>query len=217
MKYFDHDTTASGDDKIVSLRLECGGAAVDAYWVILEQLYRDETPLDIFGNQHLTRSVCHRLVTDAKTLEKYVFAMVEIGLLNFTDENKREIYSPRASKNIKAYTEKCETARQNGKKGGRKPKAKPNANQGGNQTLTDGETKSKANKRKEKKDIGTHKEYLISSNTSAVAAAAEAAPTDDMKPYCPMCDTPMWKNTQTGKYRCGTCFDEYDEGKAVWR
>lgn len=217
MKYFDHDTTASGDDKIVSLRLECGGDAVDAYWVILEQLYRDETPLDIFGNQHLTRSVCHRLVTDAKTLETYVLAMVEIGLLNFTDENKREIYSPRASKNIKAYTEKCETARQNGKKGGRKPKAKPNANQDGNQTLTDGETKAKANKRKEKKDIGTHKEYLISDKAPAVAAAAKAAPTDERKPFCPMCDTPVWKNTQTGRYRCGTCFDEYDEGKAVWR
>lgn len=217
MKYFDHDTTASGDDKIVSLRLECGGAAVDAYWVILEQLYRDETPLDIFGNQHLTRSVCHRLVTDAETLKTYVFAMVEIGLLNFTDENKREIYSPRASKNIKAYTEKCETARQNGKKGGRKPKEKPNANQGGNQTLTDCVTKAKANKRKEKKDIGTHKEYLISSNDASGDAAADKPAPPSAKPFCPMCDVPLWKNTQTGKYRCGTCFDEYAEDKAAWR
>lgn len=54
---------------------------------------------------------------------------------------------------------------------------------------------------------------------SAATAAAGAAPPPrkESKPFCPMCDTPVWKNTQTGRYRCGTCFDEYDEGKAVWR
>ena len=70
MEYFNHDSAAGGDDKIIALRLECGGAAVDAYWVVLEQIYRDETALDIFGNQHVLRSVCHRLATDAETLKK---------------------------------------------------------------------------------------------------------------------------------------------------
>lgn len=64
-------------------------------------------------------------------------------------------------------------------------------------------------------------ERTNSSTTSASAATAAAGaappPRKESKPFCPMCDTPVWKNTQTGRYRCGTCFDEYDEGKAVWR
>ena len=30
--YFDHSTTAATDPKVMQLRLEMGGAAVDAYW-----------------------------------------------------------------------------------------------------------------------------------------------------------------------------------------
>lgn len=220
MKYFDHDTMAGGDDKIISLRLECGGAAVDAYWVILEQLYRDETPLVIFGNQHVTRSVCHRLATDAKTLETWILTMLEIGLLERAVENSDAIHSPRATENIRAYREKCETARQNGKKGGRKPTKKPKANQGGNQTLTDAETEGQANKRKEKKDIGSHKDYLISSNDAPVAAAASAAPNapkKGQKTLCPMCELPVWKNTQTGTWFCDNCREDWPKGKVIVR
>ena len=43
MKYFDHDVEAYKDDKIVLLRRECGGAAIDAYWTLLELIYREET------------------------------------------------------------------------------------------------------------------------------------------------------------------------------
>ena len=50
MRYFDHDTTAGSDDKIMALRLAHGGAAVDAYWVLLEMMYQSETELVIFGN-----------------------------------------------------------------------------------------------------------------------------------------------------------------------
>lgn len=217
MKYFDHDTTAGGDDKIISLRLECGGAAVDAYWVILEQLYRDETPLDILGNQHVNRSVCHRLATDSETLKTWIFAMLEIGLLEKAVENDTSIHSPRATENIKAYRDKCETARQNGKKGGRKPTKKPKANQDGNQTLTDAETKGQANKRKEKKDIGSHKDYLISSYDAPVAAAASAAPNAPKKTLCPLCELPVWKNTQTGKWYCENCREDYAKDKVIVR
>lgn len=40
--YFDHSTTAATDPKVMQLRLEMGGAAVDAYWYLLEQMHRDE-------------------------------------------------------------------------------------------------------------------------------------------------------------------------------
>ena len=51
MIYFDHDTGAMGDPKMTELCIECGPGAIAAYWCILEQIYRDETPLVLFGNQ----------------------------------------------------------------------------------------------------------------------------------------------------------------------
>ena len=200
MEYFNHDTAAGVDDKIIALRLECGGAAVDAYWVILEQLYRDETALVFFGNRHLTRSVCHRLAVDEETLKTWVLAMLEIGLLERTVENPDAIHSSRATENINAYRQKAETARQNGKKGGRKPTEKPKANQRGNRTLTDDETQGKANKIKENKGIDTHKGYQIP-NAEGVAAAVKTAPPSAQK-NCPSCGFTMFRNTQTGRVQC---------------
>ena len=200
MKYFDHDTAAGGDDKIIALRLECGGAAVDAYWAILEQLYRDETPLVFFGNRHVTRSVCHRLAVDEETLTTWVLTMLEIGLLERTVENPDAVHSQRATENISAYHQKAETARQNGKNGGRKPTAKPTANQRGNRGETNAETQGKANKRKENKGIDTHKGYQIP-NASGVAAAVETAPPYAQKD-CPNCGFTMFRNTQTGRLQC---------------
>ena len=42
MHSFDHNTHAADDDAIMALRLEHGGAAVDAYWTLLELMSRDE-------------------------------------------------------------------------------------------------------------------------------------------------------------------------------
>lgn len=212
MEYFNHDTMAGGDDKIIALRLECGGAAVDAYWVILEQLYRDETPLVLLGNQHVTRSVCHRLATDEKTLETWISTMLEIGLLEIAVENSNAVHSPRATKNIEEYRKKAETARQNGKKGGRKPKEKPKANRRGNPDVTDAETQSQANKIKENKSIDTHKGYQILTATG-VAAAVETAPPAAVS-KCPLCDEKLFKNTQTGKLTCPCCGDTFAAEKA---
>lgn len=152
MLYFDHDTSAGADDKIVALRLECGGAAVDAYWALIEQIYRDETDLDIFGNQHVTKSVSHRLCTDENTLLAYISAMLDIGLLDKDDESGK-IYSQRARDNIEKYRAKKETARQNGAKGGRKPNVTKSVSKK-NQVGSSSETKALANKRKEKKSNG---------------------------------------------------------------
>lgn len=218
MQYFDHDTTAGSDDKIIALRLECGGAAVDAYWTILEQIYRDETELVLFGNRLGLRSLSHRLATDEKTLETWLSTMFEIDLLQRSVDNPNAVTSERAMRNIAAYQEKRETARQNGKKGGRKPTQKPNPNQDTNQTLTDAETKRKANKRKEKKDIGLHKVNQISVTPEPVAAAAKAAPNSaKLVPHCPSCGVKAFRNTQTGKYDCPNCFDSWQAEAVVWR
>lgn len=209
MEYFNHDTTAGGDDKIIALRLEDGGAAVDAFWCILEQIYRDETALDIFGNQHVLRSVSHRLAVDSETLKKWISTMLEIGLLETDENDPNKITSARAMSNINAYKAKSETARQNGKKGGRKPKEKANANQSGNRTLTDAKTQGKANKNKIK-DIGLHKVNLISVGENG-ASAANAAPFS--QPLCPFCSGKLFKNSQTGKWSCGNCCETFDADK----
>ena len=159
MLYFDHDTSAADDDKIVVLRDEHGGAAVDAYWTVLERIYRDETDLVFGKNQVQTKALTRRLGLGFDELQTYISAFFDIGLLEdvATDEQRSEgicvLHSKRASDNIAAYNERKETARRNGSKGGRKPKAnriltksvsnrKPTANQD--------LTQPKTNKRKEK-------------------------------------------------------------------
>lgn len=204
MQYFDHSSTAGSDDKIIALRLECGGAAVDAYWVVLEQIYRDETELDIFGNQHVKRSVCHRLNIDEKTLETWISSMLEIGLLFRTGENGESVMSQRAEENITAYKQRCETARQNGKKGGRKPTRKPTAKPNGNQTLTDAETDRETNKTKQNKGIGL--DELNQIPTASDGADAEgSAPTAAKAPQCPQCGGPLRLDAKRGEFSCAAC------------
>lgn len=219
MEYFNHDTTAGGDDKIIALRLECGGAAVDAYWVILEQIYRDETELDFFGNQHLTRSVCHRLATDEKTLKTWISSMLEIGLLESNEKNGGAVYSERAFSNIQAYKLKVETARQNGKKGGRKPTKKPKENQSQNRKETDAKTDVKANKIKENKDFGLHKVNQKSFTESAATAASAASLSDEKQaaPHCPMCDSLLRFDARKSTWNCYGCNDTFDHERINWR
>lgn len=123
MLYFNHDTQASKDDKIIALRSAMGGAAVDAYWTIIELIHRDETELVLGENQMLTKSVSAWLFTDEKTLMQWVEYMLEVGLLVLCDRTSESVIvtSERARGNIVAYQQKAETARENGKNGGRKP------------------------------------------------------------------------------------------------
>lgn len=232
MLYFDHDTSAVGDPKIAELVLECGAGALAAYWVVLEQIYRDETPLVLFANreetelvseknqvgfQPITKVVSHWLDVEPETLVHWVSTMIEIGLLKVDAENPNAVTSTRAETSITAYREKRETARQNGKMGGRKPK--------GNQVGSRAETKSVSERKpnaklikekEEEKVLDTHKGYP-NTYASADAAAADAAPPSAQSPFCPLCDVKMWKNTQTGRYHCPNCQDAFDKAKAEWR
>lgn len=204
MQYFDHSTTAASDDKVLALRLECGGAAVDAYWAILEQIHRDETPLVFFGNQHVTKSVSHRLCTTEKQLEEWVSRMLEIGLLSRDVENHDAITSKRAAKNIESYQEKRETARQNGKKGGRKPTRKPKANQAGSEQETNAETGRKANKTKQR--YGLPNGNPIPSGEGGADAGEPAPPPPVCSCGAAMEPTNSYTPNRTARYwSCPSC------------
>lgn len=139
MFYFDHDVSASKDDKIIALRLAYGGAAVDAYWSILECLYETETNFVLDENQPQTTALTHRLCVGFDHLMEWVEGMIKVGLLmvpahvaEVRDDGidvPLEVYSPRANERIEKLQTKAETARQNGKKGGRKPKKNPEETQ----------------------------------------------------------------------------------------
>lgn len=220
MKYFDHDTSAADDDRIMALRIECGGAAVDAYWAVLELIYRDETDLVVCENQPVTKSLCHRLCVGFDQLKTWLDAMVSVGLLDVSDcgENggaKAVSYSSkRAAKNIEGYANRRETARENGKKGGRKP----NGNRTGtksvskkNQTLTQPETKEK------EKVLVTHK-GLPNTPASCDAAAAEAAPPaadDTVVPRCRSCGGRMRYDPKRRAWRCTSCDESVAYGGEV--
>lgn len=122
MRYFDHDTDASNDELIMGLRITHGGEAVDAYWVILEQIYKHEAPFPWDENSAETVSVCYKLGRSFDDLSVVVEKMCKTGLLTLTDDG---LMSERAKERIKQYQARAKTARQNGKKGGRKPKANP--------------------------------------------------------------------------------------------
>lgn len=168
MRYFDHDTTACSDSRLLALRLEHGSAAIDLYWTLLERIYADEKPLNLGGSNLETKSVLHLVSITQEELEKYVSTMLELGLFQGCIEG---LFSQRAMDNIAAYQQRAETARQNGKLGGRKPKVetdrKPSRFQDGNQS---------AKLRKEKKRIGFDKQNQSPSAHDAAGGGDPATP-----------------------------------------
>lgn len=152
MLYFRHDIGAFRDSKVQALRIECGGAAVDAYYAIVEMIYERETDLVLFGNQAETKSVSYWLCLETETLRAYVEKMGEVGLLDVRDggEGALVLGSARAERTIDEFHARSETARQNGRKGGRpkgsKTKGKPtetNSVSFANQEQTERKTKEK--------------------------------------------------------------------------
>lgn len=128
MRYFSHDTTASMDDLIIALRMEHGGAAVDAFWTILEYIYAEEKPLNFDKDNVETKAIIHKLISSYEVVEKYVRSMVEVGLLVWKKSqgsSKKLLTNLRAEEAIEQYHAKQETARKNGKYGGR-PKKQTN-------------------------------------------------------------------------------------------
>jgi len=214
MRYFNHDTTAASDDLIMALRLEHGGAAVDCYWAIIEQIYRDEQPAAIAENRPETKSLSVRLAIAYQVLEKYVKTMIQYGLLHVVENSETGcmyVTSERAEKNIRAYQEKCEKARLNGAKGGKKSNRKANATRTAKRTLTTSGSESQAKKRKEKKAI----EHLYGAQIASASDGAEAVETaPPAAPCCPVHHTPLHRTGMGGDcaWWCDECCDGFSEG-----
>ena len=209
MRYFDHDTTAASDDLIMALRIEHGGAAVDCYWAIIEQIYREESPAVIDDNRPETKALSVRLAIAYQVLEQYVKTMISYGLLTVVENHESGcllVTSERAEANIEAYRDKCEKARLNGAKGGRKSKRLAKANQRAKRTLSGSGSDCKAKKRKEI-DMDNLYGYPYQ-NASVGADADKSAPPaadDSKKPVCPLCSKPVRFDAKAARWKCEEC------------
>lgn len=131
MEWFKHDIGAFRDEKIQALRIDCGGAAVDAYYAIIELIYEGETVLTLGKNQAETKSVLHGLCLGWDGFLKYVDAMRNNDLLSVEYRYEGDevtmvtLDSRRASAVIANMNRLAEVARQNGKSGGRPKKKNP--------------------------------------------------------------------------------------------
>lgn len=200
MLYFNHDTQASKDDRIIALRSSMGGAAVDAYWTIIELIHRDETELVLGESQMLTKSVSAWLFTDEKTLMQWVEYMLEVGLLVLCDRTNESVIvtSERARGNIAAYQQKAETARENGKNGGRKPsknRVGSNSDSKTNQDRTVSKRKSKSKSNKEDIPNGISKKNSTFSPPSVdevKAYASEKGYSIDAERFCDFYRSKGW-------------------------
>lgn len=214
MRYFDHDTTASGDDLILALRIEHGGAAVDCYWAILEQIYREESPSVIVRNRPETQALCARLALGFDMVYEYVSTMVAYGLFDAdetSDGGYENVISKRARANIEAYQKMCEKNRANGQKGGRKPKRKPTGNRAATQTETESDASGGDKKRKEKKVLGFDKQ---NPNTDAEHGADAGKPAPRSARKCRKCGgeslptNSFVSGTRRRIWRCADCDGE---------
>lgn len=200
MQYFDHATDAATDPKIMQLRLECGGAAVDAYWYIIEQMHRDEKSICV-EDARAMRVHCHTLCVDEETLKSWFSAMVSIGLFHI-DENTGEGYSKRAMDNIGKFQEKRQKASSSAKSRWSNADAK--------QTDKRKQSKRNANamltKQNKTKDSSAIKS-TTNLSVEGAAAAVETAPPSP--PRCPLCESELFRNTQTGQWTCTGCCEVY--------
>lgn len=117
MQYFNHDTDASFDSKISALRFFHGGAAVDAYWCLVECIYKDEKPFEL--NDFNAASLAMKLNASLADVQKWIDGIVEVGLLRQGDDG---LTSDRIEKNICSYKQKKEQSSRAGKASAEKRK-----------------------------------------------------------------------------------------------
>lgn len=135
MQWFKHDVGAFKSEQIQALRVSAGGAAVDVYYALVEEIYENEGPLTLAENQVKTRSVLHGLCLGWVGFLKMLESIAECDLLVVdytTDEHGKQLVtvaSRRATRELDEIDKRAETARQNGKKGGRPKKKNPDKTQ----------------------------------------------------------------------------------------
>lgn len=194
MQYFNHDTDASKDEKILALRIQEGGAAVDAYWYLIEKMHYEESSLCV-SNAAVMRAHCAVLCTDLETLNRWIKACIEVELFNYT-EDENHIISDRVDANIGGYHNRKEQAAQAAKARWDKEKGKS----GSNATAKRTQSKRNANKRKEKSSITTRNTTTL----GTVGAGAEAPPVQEeaTRLACPECRKFPKLEIKTGKWIC---------------
>lgn len=185
MQYFNHDTDASKDEKILALRIQEGGAAVDAYWYLIEKMHYEESSLCI-SNAAVMRAHCAVLCTDLETLKGWIKACIDVELFSYA-EDENYIISDRVDANIGGYHNRKEQAAQAAKARWDKEKGKCNSTASAMRP----HSKRNANKIKEKSSITTRNTTTLGTG----GAGAEAPPAQELseKPTCPKCDkTPVF-------------------------
>lgn len=203
--YFDHSTTAATDSKVMQLRIEQGGCAVDAYWYLLEQMHRDERGICV-SDAGALRVHCHTLCASEDDLKTWVSAMVSIGLFE-QDAATGEIISARAAQNIEAYRTKSEKARSSAKA------RWDDANAKRTHKRTQSEAKKGAMLTKQNKTKGSSaiKGTTTLPATGGAAAADAAHAVARKSPLCPLCESKMFRNRQISKWECPTCFETFTD------
>lgn len=114
---------------------------------------------------------------------------------------------------------------------GSKPPAKPPVSDGGNPPLGNGETPSETDMdmdmdrdmdREEEEFVPLERTNSSSRGGAAPPAAAEAAPPPrdgpdgSRAPHCPLCDSLLRFNVESGRWSC-SCVGDVKDGSVVWR
>ena len=226
MEWFKHDIGAFRDAKVQQLRLECGGAAVDAYYAVLELIYEREKPIEIGETVPETKSVCFWLCVGFAGFLEWVLKMGEIGLLEVTEKTESVSYivdSARARNQIGYFNKRKETARRNGKLGGRPKGSKTNWKANETESVSDKNRKltdSKPNKEKEEEDrlVGKTNQPTYQGVGSA-AAVMTAPPTQEesSRPVCPLCSSPVTFSPRDGGWSCPLCGTIKEPRYEAWK
>lgn len=194
MRYFDHDVTANADMKIFALRKNYGGAAVDAYWTMLEMIYEAEEPLRVGGSWFTTDVIAAKLFVSSDNLNSWINGCILYGLFDVIDQfddGSILIASERATSNIDEYHAKAEKCRASAKKRWSSSERNANAMQTHserNANAMQDYSSRNANKRKEKK-----RKECIATQSNATPTPCESGAVDGADvagdvPHCAACD-----------------------------
>ena len=108
--YFQHDSNAREDDKIVALRMDKGAAGYGIYWLLLE-LLSTSPDCEFERNYNKVGFVLHESAKDVKSV------IEDYGLFQYTEDEQR-FYSRRMTEQMEIINEMREKNSKKGKKGG---------------------------------------------------------------------------------------------------
>lgn len=183
MEWFKHDTDASTDGRLSVLRMQYGSVAVDAYWYVLEQIYKYERPfcMDVADADSeradytdSMRVLCGCMQTDCAEMAMLMRAMCELGLMRLiVGDAGTSVMSQRAEEALSAANAKSKAASEAAKTRWSKAESTAGAVQGDAVAMrTDRDYKTKDYKT-EDLDNGARKARFTPPTVEEVAAYAK--------------------------------------------